>query len=283
MKKRVGGLIGEGRAEGMPWLGTFHSIGVKILRRHAEMVGLRADFTILDTDDQVRLLKQIITAANIDEKRWPARQLAGGDRRLEEPRADARQGAERRGLCLCERQGPRALRRISAAAEDAERRRLRRPAARMPAALPRAAGRARRFPVALPLHAGRRIPGHQRRAVSLAAAARAGEQEHLLRRRRRPVDLRLARRGGRQHPSLRARFSRRDRDPAGAELSLDRPHPRRRLGADRPQRGAARKNALHRHGGDGREGRGRLRLGFFGGSARDRRRHRADAAAKAIR
>jgi DNA helicase-2/ATP-dependent DNA helicase PcrA len=76
MKSRIGGLIGEGRAEGMPWLGTFHSIGVKILRRHAEMVGLRSDFTILDTDDQVRLLKQIVIAANIDEKRWPARQLA---------------------------------------------------------------------------------------------------------------------------------------------------------------------------------------------------------------
>ncbi|MDQ3558638.1 MAG: UvrD-helicase domain-containing protein, partial [Pseudomonadota bacterium] len=77
MKHRIGGLIGEGNAEGMPWLGTFHSIGVKILRRHAELVGLRRDFTILDTDDQVRLLKQIVIAANIDEKRWPARQLAG--------------------------------------------------------------------------------------------------------------------------------------------------------------------------------------------------------------
>jgi DNA helicase-2/ATP-dependent DNA helicase PcrA len=76
MKSRVAALIGEGATEGMPWLGTFHSIGVKILRRHAEMVGLRSDFTILDTDDQVRLLKQIVTAANIDEKRWPARQLA---------------------------------------------------------------------------------------------------------------------------------------------------------------------------------------------------------------
>jgi DNA helicase II / ATP-dependent DNA helicase PcrA len=76
MKTRIAGLIGEGRAEGMPWLGTFHSIGVKILRRHAEMVGLRSDFTILDTDDQVRLLKQVITAASVDEKRWPARQLA---------------------------------------------------------------------------------------------------------------------------------------------------------------------------------------------------------------
>jgi DNA helicase-2/ATP-dependent DNA helicase PcrA len=77
MKHRIGALIGDGNAEGMPWLGTFHSIGVKILRRHAELVGLRSDFTILDTDDQIRLLKQIVTAAGIDEKRWPARQLAG--------------------------------------------------------------------------------------------------------------------------------------------------------------------------------------------------------------
>ena len=46
----------------MPWLGTFHSIGVKILRRHAELVGLKSGFTILDTDDQIRLLKQVIEA-----------------------------------------------------------------------------------------------------------------------------------------------------------------------------------------------------------------------------
>jgi DNA helicase-2/ATP-dependent DNA helicase PcrA len=60
----------------MPWLGTFHAIGVKILRRHAELAGLKSSFTILDTDDQIRLLKQVIQAENIDEKRWPARQLA---------------------------------------------------------------------------------------------------------------------------------------------------------------------------------------------------------------
>ena len=61
--------------EGMPWLGTFHSIGVKILRRHAELVGLKPAFTILDTDDQMRLLRQLLQAENIDEKRWPARVL----------------------------------------------------------------------------------------------------------------------------------------------------------------------------------------------------------------
>ena len=75
MKERIGSLIG-GSVEGMQWLGTFHSIGVKILRRHAELVGLKSNFTILDADDQLRLLKQLIQANAIEEKRWPARQLA---------------------------------------------------------------------------------------------------------------------------------------------------------------------------------------------------------------
>ncbi|WP_375392924.1 ATP-dependent helicase [uncultured Sphingomonas sp.] len=76
MKERVGRLVGEA-VEGMPWLGTFHAIGAKMLRRHAELVGLQANFTILDTDDQLRLLKQLIVAADLDEKRFPARSLAG--------------------------------------------------------------------------------------------------------------------------------------------------------------------------------------------------------------
>ncbi|MBV9077541.1 MAG: UvrD-helicase domain-containing protein [Methylobacteriaceae bacterium] len=76
MKDRVAALVGPA-GEGMPWLGTFHAIGTKVLRRHAELVGLKSDFTILGVDDQIRLLKQVIQAENIDEKRWPARQLAG--------------------------------------------------------------------------------------------------------------------------------------------------------------------------------------------------------------
>ncbi|TAK49030.1 MAG: AAA family ATPase [Xanthobacteraceae bacterium] len=75
MKERISIMVGQA-VEGMPWLGTFHSIGVKILRRHAELVGLKPDFTILDVDDQIRLLKQLLAAANLDEKRWPARVLA---------------------------------------------------------------------------------------------------------------------------------------------------------------------------------------------------------------
>ena len=76
MRERVGRLVGD-VVEGMPWLGTFHAIGAKMLRRHAELVGLQSNFTILDTDDQLRLLKQLILAADLDEKRWPARSLAG--------------------------------------------------------------------------------------------------------------------------------------------------------------------------------------------------------------
>ena len=75
MKMRVGGYLGEA-VEGMAWLGTFHAISAKLLRRHAELVGLKSNFTILDSDDQLRLLKQIIAAENIDDKRWPARLLA---------------------------------------------------------------------------------------------------------------------------------------------------------------------------------------------------------------
>ena len=76
MQHRIGQIVGSA-VEGMPWLGTFHSVAARILRRHAELVGLKSNFTILDTDDQLRLLKQLIIAADLDEKRWPARQLAG--------------------------------------------------------------------------------------------------------------------------------------------------------------------------------------------------------------
>jgi DNA helicase II / ATP-dependent DNA helicase PcrA len=75
MKLRIGQMVGQ-IVEGMPWLGTFHSIGVKILRRHAEMVGLKSSFTILDVDDQIRLIKQLFEAEKLDEKRWPARVFA---------------------------------------------------------------------------------------------------------------------------------------------------------------------------------------------------------------
>ncbi|MGA0546275.1 ATP-dependent helicase [Brevundimonas sp. VNH65] len=76
MRERITHLIGPS-AEGLRWLGTFHSVAAQILRRHAELVGLKSSFTILDTDDQERLLKQLLEAANIDTKRWTPKSLAG--------------------------------------------------------------------------------------------------------------------------------------------------------------------------------------------------------------
>ena len=76
MRRRVETMSGIQTAT-LPWLGTFHSICARILRRHAELAGLKSNFTILDTDDQLRLLKQIIKADGIDDKKWPARRLGG--------------------------------------------------------------------------------------------------------------------------------------------------------------------------------------------------------------
>ena len=75
MRDRVTKIIGP-MAEQV-WLGTFHSLGARILRRHAELVDLKPNFTILDTDDQIRLIKQIMQAEDLDEKKWPPRVLAG--------------------------------------------------------------------------------------------------------------------------------------------------------------------------------------------------------------
>ncbi|MEW5729746.1 MAG: UvrD-helicase domain-containing protein [Pseudomonadota bacterium] len=75
MKERVFGLVGP-VAEGV-WLGTFHSLCVRILRRHADAVGLKSNFTILDSDDQLRLLKQVMEAERVDTKKWPAQALMG--------------------------------------------------------------------------------------------------------------------------------------------------------------------------------------------------------------
>ncbi|MCG5243411.1 ATP-dependent helicase [Azospirillum doebereinerae] len=75
MRERVAKLVGI-EPEGW-WLGTFHALAARILRRHAELVGLKSNFTILDTDDQVRLIKQLLEAENVDSKKWPARQVLG--------------------------------------------------------------------------------------------------------------------------------------------------------------------------------------------------------------
>ncbi|MFD1625762.1 ATP-dependent helicase [Azospirillum griseum] len=97
MRERVAALVGI-EPEGW-WLGTFHALAARILRRHAELVGLKSNFTILDTDDQIRLVKQLLEAANIDTKKWPPRQLLGAferwkDRGLTPDRLNAGDGGD---------------------------------------------------------------------------------------------------------------------------------------------------------------------------------------------
>jgi DNA helicase-2/ATP-dependent DNA helicase PcrA len=120
MTDRVGSLIGRS-VEGM-WLGTFHSISARIVRRHAELVGLKPDFTILDDDDQNRLLRQILQEANLDEKKWPPRALNAVIQRWKDrgllpekvPAADAGEFAHGRGIDLYKRYQER-LRTLNAA------------------------------------------------------------------------------------------------------------------------------------------------------------------------
>ena len=243
---RVERLIGRPTA-GL-WFGTFHAIAARILRRHAELAGLKPDFTILDTDDQERLLKQLIRADNIDEKRWPARTLSVIIQRWKDRGLTADKVAGADGADFANGRAP--------ALYAAYQERLRAVNAadfgdlllhnltlftRHRDVL---ADYQRRFKVP----AGGRVSGHQRRAISLAPAAGADASQHLLRRRRRPVDLRLARRRGRQHSPLREKFPRRAGGAAGAQLPLHRTHPRRSLGPHRPQRRPARQDALDRGG-----------------------------------
>ena len=109
MRERLEAMIGRA-ADGL-WLGTFHAIAARILRRHAEAVGLKASFTILDTDDQIRLLKQILQAEDIDERRWPARVLLAVIQRWKDrglgpekvPRCDGDGFADGRAIALYER------------------------------------------------------------------------------------------------------------------------------------------------------------------------------------
>ena len=177
MKERVGRMVGQ-IVEGMPWLGTFHSIGVKILRRHAELVGLKPDFTILDTDDQIRLMKQLIAVENLDEKRWPGRVLAQlidswKNRGLTPDQVPAGEGASFGGgkgkkLYTAYQERLKTLNAADFGDLLLECIRLFRDASR------RCCGSISSASV----HPGGRVSGHQRGAVSLAAVAGAVAAAH---------------------------------------------------------------------------------------------------------
>jgi len=150
MKERIGHLVG-GAVEGMPWLGTFHSIGVKLLRKHAELVNLTSDFTILDTDDVIRLIKQLIQAEGLDDKRWPARTFAnmidGWKNKAfgpaDIPEGDARSFGNGKGRELYHAYQER-LRTLNACDFG---------------------------DLLLPIHSGGRVSGHQHRAIYVATSS----------------------------------------------------------------------------------------------------------------
>jgi DNA helicase-2/ATP-dependent DNA helicase PcrA len=293
MKHRIGQLIGEA-VEGMPWLGTFHSIGVQLLRRHAELVACKSDFTILDTDDQIRLMKQLIQAEGIDDKRWPARQLAGmidgwknkrprSRRRC--PEGDARAFANGKGrklyiayqerlktlnaaisaTCCCEndppvpRQSGRAAGNTTASSTSSSTS-TRTPTSRSICGCacsqaPAAGNHSRR--------AGRRSKTPPRSRRKSAASATTTSRS-------------MAGAARRSTTSCASRRISRRRSSARAQLPLHRPHPRRGLAPHRPQRGPPRQDAVHRPADpDGDKVVVHRRLGFGRGSARRRRGDRA--------
>ncbi len=220
MKERIGHLVGA-VAEGMPWLGTFHSISAKILRRHAELLDLRSDFTILDTDDQIRLMKQVIQAEGIDEKRWPARMLSGfidswknrGLAPKDVAPGEAAVFANGKGgtLYAAYQDRLKTLNAVDFGDLLLHCLTLFREHADVLASITSASATSSSTSIRTPT----------RRSISGCGCSPRGAQ-HRLRRRRRPVDLWLAWRRGRQHPALRARFSGRHGDPARAQLPLDR-------------------------------------------------------------
>ena len=227
MKHRVGEIVGH-VVEGMPWLGTFHSIGVKILRRHAELVGLKPDFTILDVDDQIRLLKQLLEAENIDEKRWPARVLAvlidGWKNRgltpEQVPPGEAAVFANGKGL--------QTLQGLSGAAENPQRRRFRRSAAGEHPAVPRAA----RGAAAISGRASNSSWSTNIRTPTSRSICGCGCWRSALRASAHPSPLPLAGRGSRCEASrVRGRFSR-----AAARGSSPSPRPSLARGRPRPLR-----------------------------------------------
>ena len=222
MTLRVSRLL-ERSVEGL-WLGTFHALGARLLRRHAELVGLKANFTILDTDDQLRLLKQVIEVADLDPRRWSPRALLARIERWKDrgqtpekvPESDiddfalgrARQlyaaYQERLGTLNACDFGDLLLHGLTLFGEHQEI----------------LADYQQRFRAIL-------VDEYQeqRRPISVAAAAGAAAPQPHLRRRRRPVDLQLARRRGRQHSAFRAGLPRRRGGAPRVQLPLDRAHP----------------------------------------------------------
>ena len=245
MRERVGQHIGPA-VEGMPWLGTFHSICAKMLRRHAELVGLQSNYTIIDTDDQLRLLKQLITQNDLDEKRWPARQLAGSidrwkNRGLNPGDLDAVENES-----FADGRGQQFYRLYQERLQNVERLRLRRSAAAHAEHLSHRAAGAGSISEAFQYilvdeyqdtnavqYLWLRLLAQERKNICVV-----GDDDQSI------YSWRWG--GSRQYPAVREGLSRRQGRQAGTELPLDPAYPRRRLRPDRREQRAARQDVMDR-------------------------------------
>ncbi len=246
MRDRIEQLLGQ--PVGGMWVGTFHGLAHRLLRAHWQDAGLPQSFQILDSDDQQRLVKRVIRELNLDEAQVAAapgavvHQRQKDEGRRPQHLDDGGDPFQRQMIRIYERLRG-GLRPRPGAVDFAE---LLLRAHELwrdrPDILHHYRQRFRHDP-------GRRIPGHQRHPVRLAAVARRRARQPVRGRRRRPVHLWLARRQGREHPRLRARLSRRPDHPPGAELPLHRQHPQGGQRGDRQQPLAARQGSVDRRTG----------------------------------
>ena len=235
-------LVGQSR--GM-WVMTFHAACGRILRREADRLGYRSNFTIYDQADQVRVVKACLEELGRDPKRFPPR---GIHSRIssEKNRLVSAADVPREHRQLLRPGRGRRLRALRAPAARLERDGLRRPAGAQRRAARELRRRARALAGRVQPPARRRVPGHEPRPVPHRAPALRRAPQRDGRGRRRPGDLHLARRRHPQHPRLRARLPGRARRAPRAELPLVAAHPRRRERRHRAQRGPHREAALER-------------------------------------
>ncbi len=201
------------------WIGTFHGLCNRMLRAHHRDAGLPSTFQILDSADQLGAIKRLLKANNIDDERYPPRNLqhfinSSKEAGLRAKDVEVNDDYNRRFVELyalydaqCKREGVVDFSELLLRCyELLDRNEILRA----------------HYQDALPPHPRRRVPGHQQAAVRLAEAARRREKRDFRGRRRRPVDLRVSRRQRRQHGRLRARVPRAEPDQARAELPLGR-------------------------------------------------------------